>query len=158
MTTALLLCGLAVLALALFGQRLNNFSPGFANPVAWTAFGQGGPITLNVKKHSIDVESLLYDVTHTGTGGVRARLAGPVDASGNVLASLDLDLPPYAPALSIVAGQRGVALFYLSPTRFLQLPCSVQKLHFESAIESEVLWNFDTKMNALAGFFVYPPV
>lgn len=136
----------------------NNFAPGFANPVAWSAFGQGGPLTLNIKKHSLDVEDLLYDVTHTATGGIRARLAGPLDASGNVLASLDLDLPIYAPPFSIVAGQRGVALFYLSTTRAVQVPCSVAKLHFESAIESETLYNFDVKMNALAGFFVYPPV
>ena len=133
---------------------MNNFVPGHFAPVAWQANG-GTAFTLQIREHSVDLTVLLHDVTHTGTSGVRARIAGPLDCQGNVQATLDLDAPPWGP-VALLPGYRGICAFGVSPTRSLQLPVSVEKLRLQSSTEKEVNYSFDVKMNALAGVIVYP--
>lgn len=134
---------------------MNNFSPGHFAAVAWQADGAAAATVLQIKDHNVELSVLLHDVTHTGTNGVRARLAGPLDAQGTVNAGLDLDVPPYG-AVSLLPGVKGVCGFGLNATRLIQVPVSVEKLKFISAVDKDVMYGFDVKMNALAGVLVYP--
>lgn len=148
---------LLALALALYFslRALNNFVPGHFAPIAWQASGAAASTTLQIRDHNVELETLLHDVTHTGTSGVRARIAGPLDAQGSVNATLDLDAPPYG-AVSLFPGTKGICAFGFTTTRSLQLPVRVAKLKFMTAVDKEVAYGFDVKMDALAGVVVYP--
>lgn len=96
-------------------------------------------------------------MTSTGAGGLTARLAGKRDISGTVQADYDLDIPPYGP-VGIFDGLSGICAFNLNPLKAVQAPVIVEKVHYESAVESEVKYSFDVKANSRAGFLVYPPL
>jgi hypothetical protein len=132
-----------------------NFQSGHYCPVNWAPSG-GVAGTLNIKSHDINLSVLLHDVTGTAAGGVRMRLAGPLDASGNVKADFDLDLPPYAAAPIILPGLSGIITFGISATKGIQIPSICESLHFMSAVENEVTYDWASKMNSKAGFVVYP--
>lgn len=161
---ALLTLAVSLLLLWLFGGlaagavpialALNNFSPGQFVPAAWAPRGANFFI-LQIKESTLDESCLLFDVTHSGTGGIRARIAGPIDYAGTVNADLDLDLTPYAP-LSLHAGNNGVIGFYFNATRFAQIPARIEKVHYQSATDSEVKYSFDAKADALSGLVVFP--
>lgn len=131
-----------------------NFSRGDVCPIQFRPLG-GNVATLNVRRHNVELSHLLYDCTNSGTGGSTARLAMKADASGNVEADFDLDAPPYGPP-SIIDGIGGVIAFYLSPTKALQLPVSIEKVRYETSTETAVKYSFDVKMNVLMGLVVYP--
>lgn len=133
----------------------DNFQPGHLCPVRFKPDG-GNDATLNVKSHNLDLTALLHDVTGTRHAGVRARIGGPADAQGTVQADFDLDEAPYHDPPSIRPTVRGLMFFHISPTKAIQVPVIVERLHFESAVESQVKYSFDVKMNALAGALVYP--
>lgn len=133
----------------------NDFRPGHYAPVIWQATG-GTASVLQIRDHTVDLSVMLHDVTHTGTDGVRARIAGPLDAAGTVNASLDLDLPPFQGPISLQPGFQGICAFGFTPAKFLQVPTRVEKLHFASAVDKEVTYSFDVKMDAFAGVVVYP--
>lgn len=132
-----------------------NFQTGEFCPVAWQASG-GALVTLNIRSHNLELSVLLLDVTTTGSGGVRSRIASLFDVSGTVETVFDLDIPPYAPAPAILPGYKGVALFFIAPNAAIQVPLSVEKLHFQSAVDKEVVYSWDGKCNSLAGAVVYP--
>lgn len=136
----------------------DRFIAGHSIPVAWQPVGAAST-TLDVKEHSVDLSVLLHDVTNSRHVGVRARLAGPLDAQGTVQASLDLDQVPWnAPTPNILPGVSGVIAFGVTAAAGIQVPTVVEKLHNASAIEKEVNWSFDVKMNSIAGAVVYPAV
>lgn len=150
---------LTLLALSLacwLGLRaLNNFQPGHFGSALWQPTG-GALVTVQIKEHTVDISVLLHDVTHGGTGGVRARIAGPLDAAGTVNADLDLDAPPYGP-VALFPGVRGVTgLVYVPAKGPLQIPCRVEKVHYALSMEKEISYSFDVKIDALSGIAVYP--
>lgn len=124
--------------------------------VGWQAQGLGVATALNIKSHDLKLSVALFDVTGVLAGGVRARIGGPSDADGNVQCDMDLLAPPYANPPLIQPGVSGIALFGLSPVKSIQVPLIVETLHFASAIDKEVAWDFATKCNSLAGFIVFP--
>ena len=134
-----------------------NYQAGVFVPAQWQPQG-GNTSVLNIYEHTLDLSILLIDVTSSGSGGTRARIGGPVDAAGTINTSFDLDQAPWSPELSISPGIRGIASFGVSPTRFIQVPSRVEKLHLASARDREVQQSFDVKCDALTGLIVYPPL
>lgn len=118
----------------------------------------GAAQRLNIKGYSLDLSCLLFDVTHTASGGNTARIAGKADASGTINADFDLDLPPYAASPLIVPGVSGLCLFYVNvaQSKFFQVPTIIEKVRYESQVESYLKYSFEVKMNSLAGAFVFP--
>ena len=99
---------------------------------------------------------LLFDVTNVSHGGNTARIAGKRDGSGNIQLDFDAGLPIYAPPFGIQEGVSGVIFESVSPLRAIQTPVILEALKFVSQISSQLKYNFDWKMNTLAGLFVYP--
>ena len=102
---------------------------------------------------------MTHNVTGTRHVGVTARLAGPKDARGTVTACFDLDSAPYNLATpTIREGMSGVVKEYVDATgtKFIVTPIIVKKVHYESAVEQELRWNFDWELNSLAGAPTYP--
>ena len=133
-----------------------NFSAGHLVPVEWQRSGTAVITNLNIKSHDLRLSCLLHDVSGSGSGAGRARLAGPLDVAGQVMCDLDLDNPPYVDPPLIVPGVSGVCNFGLSASKGIQVPVIVEELHFTSAFEQQVKWDFSVKMNQLAGVIVYP--
>jgi hypothetical protein len=134
----------------------NQFVSGHVNPVQWQAIGQGLVSTLNVTGSSWDEEINTILVTHSGSGGLAARIANILDGKGTVNADLDLFAPPYLNVPGIVAGGVGALLIYVGPGRPFQIPAIIKKVHYEQTVMTEVHWSFDIEMNSLVGLYVRP--
>lgn len=140
----------------------NNFQRGDFTPINFQRTG-GASIRVNIKSHSLDIESLIHDVTHTGHDGIRARIAGVEDAKGTINCDTDLDLLPWIPSGGYIRnGVSGIALFWIgnpatNPQRYIQIPCIIPKVHYETGVEQAVKHSFDVAMNRIAGVPVYVP-
>ena len=135
----------------------NQFQPGHLLPVKFTP--DGAPeTTYRIRGYSAEFSTLLIDVTHTGSGGVRARIGGPRDFRGTVNMSFDLDEPSYDGTRQLRDGVIGVMYFAVSTAldKFIQVPCIIEKVRYESAIENELRLTADVAMNSLAGTLAYP--
>jgi hypothetical protein len=135
----------------------NRFQRGDLLPCQWQPTG-GILVSLGVSGKSADFMSLLFDVTNVLHGGTTARIAGKRDGSGNLNFHFDADAAPWQPVPHIVDGVTGVIVYGVSTIGAIQIPIIIEKIHFEDKVESDLLWNFDWKLNALAGFLVYPAV
>lgn len=135
----------------------NNFQRGDLTGVLWVPTGGLGQV-LNVKDQDLDLSSLLYDVTGTLAGGVRARLAGPTDAAATILAQYDADSSPYLISPNITQGAGGLLVFYITAgdTRGIQVPMRIEKVHWKSGVETNVQYSFDAKCDSRVGVIVYP--
>lgn len=133
-----------------------RYSAGHFVPVEWQRDGSNVITTLAIKSHDLRISALLHDVTSSATGGGRARLAGPLDVAGQVMCDLDLDAPPYVDPPLLLPGVSGITNFGVSVSKGIQVPVILEELHFSSAIDQEVKWDFSVKMNQLAGVIVYP--
>jgi hypothetical protein len=131
---------------------------GDACPSIWQAVNVGPVVTLNVHDDNLDISVLLFDTTNTGCFGATSRLAGKLDASATINATFDLAQPPYLAPLFILPGLSGILAKSVGPgaTRIIQVPQIVEKLHFQSGVDSEVKYSFDAKMNCRVGTLIYP--
>ena len=129
-------------------------------PVGWQALGVSGAasVILQVKQHTLDISSLMIDVTNTGFGGVRGRIAGLRDMDGSAELSLDLGQVPWLSPYFVLDGVSGIMTFGYSANAGIQVPCIVEKTHHVSGVDKEVQWSCTVKGNALAGVLVYQPV
>ncbi|MCC6421628.1 MAG: hypothetical protein IT429_25695 [Gemmataceae bacterium] len=116
----------------------------------------GASTEVPVTGHNLDIMAQLFDVTQTSHNGGTARIAGKTDVSGTVNGALDADAMPHNAPLSIRPGTRGIILQKITPTKAVQVPVIVEKLHYEAAVGNEVRFSFDVKYNVLAGDLVYP--
>ena len=134
----------------------NNFQRGDLCPVYFQATGAAASQRINITGWNGDLEAARYLVTHTGTEGCAARIAGTEDGRGTVNGDYDMDLPPYASVPYIRQGISGIILCYVSSTKAIQIPIIIAKVHYESQVGSQVKWSFDWEYNKLAGNHVYP--
>ncbi len=131
----------------------NNFVSGHSNPVKFTPAG-GAEQTLNIESWDETTDGLIFEVTHSGTTGLAARIAGRKDVKGRVQASLDLDLFPWAAGTSIDFGQKGVIKCYVSATKFEQIPIIIAEVHERSAVNENVKYDFSFQLDTLSGSLV----
>jgi hypothetical protein len=134
-----------------------TFTRGDLAPVAFkTANG-----FFNVTAYNLDHTILLFDVTHTGYAGAgTARIAGKPDCKGLVNYDLDLDFAPFGQKFGILPGTSGLMFWYIGNTNAqsggtvfgsaIQVPVIVEKLHFETAITSQLKGSIDVSMDLLA--------
>jgi len=96
------------------------------------------------------------DVTHTGTLGIQALLAGILRGDGNVKANFDNAQVPSTSPPFIRAGAGGLIDFYLGASTPFTVPCLITKVNYQSTVEGKVEYDFDVSLNSLAGNYVYP--
>lgn len=131
----------------------NSFQRGDLCPVVFQP-SSGAAVTLHVTGHNLDISSLLFDVTHTGHNGAgTARIAGKRDCDGSVTMDYDADRSPYS--LSLLDGTSGYMLFYVTPTRPIQVPIIIEKVNYKSAVAGKVEFGCSVKMNVNIGDLVY---
>jgi hypothetical protein len=138
---------------------VNNYQRGDLTGVSWQPQAVGiPPILLTVRDQDLDVMSLLYDTTNRLSQGVRSRLAGPTDAAATILAVHDADQPAYLAAGGFIQqGQGGLLLFFITITSiFIQVPMRIEKVHWKSGTETEVMYSFDAKCDSRVGTLIWP--
>src|SRR5579859_7581585 len=135
-----------------------EFVSGHANPFAFQVLGQTNVATLNIKSSSWDEEINTILVTHSGSGGVAARLANVLDGHGTVNADLDLLAPPYLNPPYIVSGVSGLLIVNVAPLagRAFQVPGIIKKVHWENPVQGKVSYSFDVEMNSIVGLYMRP--
>lgn len=135
-----------------------NFVAGDSAGLAWQPVGVAFSSLLNVKEASQDLMALLLDVTGTLAGGIRHRIAGPIDGASEVTASIDMDGPPYATPILLGPGLRGLLLYFVSAplNKAFQIPSIVEKVHYQYSIETEVRYSFSLKVSGLVGALLNP--
>src|SRR6202011_2235142 len=84
------------------------FVPGYSQAASWQATGAGAATTLNITSHSWQEEVDKLDVTHSGSAGVQALLAGIGRGSGTIEANYDAAAIPSNTPPNIKAGAKGV--------------------------------------------------
>ena len=133
----------------------DNFIAGHPVPFSWAPLN-GETSLLNIKEHSLDISVMLHDVTGNRAGGVRARLAGPLDIQGRIVASMDLDAVPFQAPPLLIPGCRGIAVWGVSTTRGIQTPLILEKYHQGTGTDKELAWDCDWKADSRSGLVVYP--
>jgi|HubBroStandDraft_5_1064220.scaffolds.fasta_scaffold55141_4 hypothetical protein len=138
-------------------SALNLFSRGDLCGVLFQPVGASIAQAVNITGWNRKRSVLLFDCTHTGLFGVgTGRIVGKADSSGTVNADYDMSAPPYAPVPSIIEGVSGIILDFVSPTKAIQSPITIEELNWESNTTTQVKWNFTWKENVFVGLPVYP--
>ena len=134
----------------------NNYQRGDLTGITWTPQGLAG-VVLTVRDQDLDILSLLLDCSNRLSQGSRARIAGIQDAAATIVAVHDADNPAYLAAGGFIQnGQGGLLLFFITPVIFIQVPMRIEKVHWKSGTETEVMYNFDAKMDSRVGTLVWP--
>lgn len=136
----------------------NAYTAGWQAPVKFQATGQGAVATLAVKGHSWEEMVNVANVTNTSHGGIAAKWATILDGKGSVQADHDADAPPYLTPPKIYAGVTGLMLFYVSSTKFFQVPCVVTKLAYQTEVQGTGItsYSFEIEMDANSGSYIRP--
>jgi hypothetical protein len=149
----------------------NVFVSGHANPVVFQVLNQSA-MPLNITGWSGDESVTTLICTHSGSGGVAARIPNVLDGKWTVTADLDLLVPAYLNPPFIAAGVSGNIFLYVAPPqgnlvpggigvpagppRAFNVPCIIQKVHWESQVAGKVSYAFDVEMNSLTGVYLRP--
>ncbi len=132
------------------------FIAGYSQGATWQATGQGAPTTLNITAWSWEESVAVLDVTHSGTAGQMAVLAGILTGEGTVEANTDAAALPPTLTSPIKAGQKGVIRYSTGSTNPWVIPCMISKVPHKSAVNGLVQYSFTVTFDALSGTYTYP--
>jgi hypothetical protein len=134
------------------------FQPGFAANAKWQPNGTGGLISLNITGWNWTESVNALDVTHTGTGGQSAFIAGVLTGDFSFDANLDpLVNPPYSAATALRAGQKGIIQFVTnSATTPWSVPIIIEKADHKSAVNGLIQYTVSGKLDQIIGSTTTP--
>jgi len=128
-------------------------------PVAGSKLGasytpSGGSATpLKVTGYEFSEENALNDVTHTGTAGMRARIAGILDLKVTVTAVVDTSLYPWASTTPLIrAGNKGTLTITVNDTGpdTIAWTVIIEKVTTTSKVDGVLTYTFDAVLDNLA--------
>ncbi len=118
-----------------------------------------GAVTLNVTEHTWSEWINFLDVTHSGSAGRQMGLASYLQGDGNIKAnSDDAQVITNTASVNIIAGANGTCNFYhfaTSSNPFV-VGCMIVKVNLKTVIAGVCSYDFDVKLNALAGTYTRP--
>ena len=127
------------------------FQAGFNKQATFQPDGAAAATTLNVTGHSWKEAVDKLDVTHSGTGGQQAVIAGVLRGDGSVKMVFDTSNNPYANPPNILAGVKGVMRFYIGTTTPHTVPCMIVDVTSQTAVEGKVEWNANVTLDYIIG-------
>ena len=134
-----------------------SFQAGFNKGVSFQPTGLGVAVTFYVTGHSWSEMIDKIDVTHSGTGGIQALLAGILRGDGNMKANCDSGQIVSNPSNGLRAGTNGIMNFYFYDggtfglgTNPFSVPCMVIKVNYKSEVAGKTEYDCDVSLNALA--------
>jgi len=133
------------------------FQAGYNKHTNFTPSGTAGTTPLNVTGWSSAEEVDKLDVTHTGTGGMQAVIAGILRVNGNVKANWDdAAVISSNPTPHIRAGTKGVIGHFMTGGQYITVPVMITKVNYQSAVEGKIEYNFDYTLDSLSGTYSLP--
>lgn len=151
----LVLVVVAVLVAVFIRSLTGTFVAGYTAPFKTTPSG-GSEQTIQVVSHSWQEMVDKIDITHTGSGGLQALLAGIFRGTGNVKAFLDSSAKYYATTVGIRAGTNALLKHYVTSSLSYTVPGMIVKVNSAVAVNGGVEYDFDFELNSEAGTFSYP--
>lgn len=127
-------------------------SAGYNLGVSYTPSG-GSATVLKVTGWDFGEINNTNIVTHTGTAGLQARIAGITDLNGNVTATVDTTLYPFATTTPLIrAGGKGTITFTLNSTGpdTIAFTVIIARVNFSSRVDGVLTYNFDVELDNLA--------
>lgn len=115
----------------------------------------GAEQTLDVVDHSWKEMVDAIDVTHTGTNGLQALLAGILRGDGTIKAVLNTSQNPAGPDVALRAGATGMIEFDYGFDVPFTVPCLVVDLLHQSQVAGRVEWTCSVKLSKLSGTGAY---
>lgn len=115
----------------------------------------GGFATIQVTDHSWKEMVNDLDVTSSGMLGLQALVGGVFRGDGNVKgkvnsSALITSTPPF-----IRAGNNGQFLLGIGSATPISIPALITAVHYQGAVAGTVDYDFDIKLNILAGTGIY---
>mgnify|MGYP001584489842 CR=1 FL=1 len=128
------------------------FTSAHSQPVTFTLTG-GQSVTLNVLDAVWDEEVQDLLVTHTGSGGIAARLPGVLDGNGDIKAKVDAAALAWATSPGIRPGAKGTLVIAVGASTTYSIPCMICKLHAQSCNPNNTVVNysFSFKLDGISG-------
>lgn len=145
----------AVLALIVLLGTTGTWEAGKNTKVMFLVSG-GSNTALQVTDHSWAEMIDAIDITHTGSGGVQALLAGILRGDGNVKANFDSAAKYYSTAPGVNAGASGVFQLFMNGTLYYSVPAMIKKVNTAKPVAGAVSYDFDISMNSEAGAYAKP--
>jgi len=134
------------------------FQAGYDKWAAWKVSGAGAATLLQVTDHSWKEAVDKLDVTHTGSEGIQALLAGILRGNGTVKAKYNSDAMPHG-APTIKAGYRGQLQLYLGGATPFYIPGMITEVQYQSAVAGSVEYQFTVELDhnaiAVSGSYQY---
>lgn len=133
------------------------FVVGYDKAVSVKLNGAGAAITLNVTawSHEPAVNTLI--VTHTGSGGLQARIAGIFDTEGTVEANMDsANFIMLVAGGGVLPGARGLLTAQIGMINPFSIPIIIQKVPFKSTVDGLVQFTFTFQLDSQSGSYVVP--
>lgn len=127
-------------------------SAGYNLGVTYTPSGASAT-TLKVESYEFTDENGVIDVTHTGTAGMRARIAGLTDIKVNIVASVDTSLYPWATTTPLIrGGGKGTLTFTVNATGpdTIAFTVIIERVNYSSRVDGHLKYNFDALLDNLA--------
>lgn len=141
---------------------INNYQDGAQVVFEISTIGAPQNAVLNVRSSNLDFTSITHLVMGTIHKGLAARIGGALDFQSTITAVFDLDTPPWLAPPLVLPNARGLLLYGLQAIPIgaagaigIQLPFIIPKVHYEQAVDKEIIYSFDIQMNILAGNLAY---
>ena len=122
----------------------------------WLTGGSVVFTTINITAWSWEESVNALVVTHTGSGGIAARIAGILDGEGTIEGNYDSANLIHASPPNIRAGARGQIKIQTGATNPFLIPVIVQKVPYKSAVDGLVQYTFTVQMDSQSGTYTYP--
>lgn len=133
-----------------------SFIAGYNKGVTFRPSGAGGFTTLNVTGWSWKDTGEKLDVSHTGSFGQQALIAGLQRGQGNVTANLDTVQIPSTNPPNLRFGTKGVITFDEGGATNWQVPIMITAVNYKSEVAGKVEYNFDVELDQISGTLTYP--
>lgn len=122
------------------------YQPGFDKAVTFKVDG-GSDVVLKVTGWSWEEQVNALVTTHTGSNGKAQRIAGVLDADGNVEANIDAASLPFATSPGIRAGAKGVIKYDYGATNPWTAHVLITKVSSRSQVNGLLTYNFQVALD-----------
>lgn len=134
-----------------------SFQAGFSANASFTPTG-GATTALNITSWSWSENVNSLEVTHTGTGGLSAFIAGVLTGDFSFDANFDTAANPFASSPSLKAGKKGVITLNTNTTAPWSIGVMIEKVDHKAAVNGLIQFTVSGKLDVISGSYSYPTV
>ena len=129
------------------------YQAGFDKGVSFQRDGAGS-VVLNIQEWTWAEEVMKLVITHSGSQGVQAVIAGILSGEGNVQANVDAAALPSG-AAGIRAGVKGTIVMATGAGTPFSIHVMIVKVNWRSIVTGLVTYNFDVTLDSTSGSYIH---